>query len=442
MVHGLIDSDPEQRATVVIVDWGGGSSPPYTQAVANIRLVGAIAAHVIHMIYQECGLPNLDRVHMIGHSLGAHLSGYAGYTLQREFGLQLGRITGLDPAEPLFTDTDPMVRLDRSDAGFVDVVHTDAVSLAMGGLGMRAAIGHVDFYPNGGANNPGCDGTWSDSMSLHRGSLFGSIQQFLSCNHVRSYQFWLEAVRGQRPALLLPGSPQAAAHCPFMGITCSSYDDFRRGHCFRCDADGNRCVRFGPGSRESYRGLWSDRRIANAAEPMRVYFMTGGEGPFCRVHYKVTVVVSSSEESVLHGGEIGVLSLEVRSQRLPGELEKEERRRRKLSGWTSSEEEEAERWVDEERTDDERRQVAMGVGHTGVENSTETMYLSEMASYMEPGKTYAAVMAGRNVGVPTHATLNWEYHPHLLNPLTWRILATPRIYVDHIVVESMEYGTT
>lgn len=105
MVHGLIDSEPDQRASVVIVDWGGGSNPPYTQAVANTRLVGVMAAHVIHMLYRELELPDLDRVHMLGHSLGAHLSGYTGYTLQRDFGLTVGRITGLDPAEPLFSDT-------------------------------------------------------------------------------------------------------------------------------------------------------------------------------------------------------------------------------------------------------------------------------------------------------------------------------------------------
>lgn len=47
-----------------------GSSPPYTQAVANIRLVGAIAAHVVHMVYEELSLPNTNKIHMIGHSLG------------------------------------------------------------------------------------------------------------------------------------------------------------------------------------------------------------------------------------------------------------------------------------------------------------------------------------------------------------------------------------
>lgn len=33
--------------------------------------------------------------------------------------------SGLDPAGPYFEDTDIIVRLDPSDASFVDVIHTD-----------------------------------------------------------------------------------------------------------------------------------------------------------------------------------------------------------------------------------------------------------------------------------------------------------------------------
>jgi len=32
---------------VIVVDWSGGSGPPYPQAVANIRLVGVMTAHLI-----------------------------------------------------------------------------------------------------------------------------------------------------------------------------------------------------------------------------------------------------------------------------------------------------------------------------------------------------------------------------------------------------------
>lgn len=44
------------------------------------------------------------------------------------------------------------VRLDRTDAEFVDVIHTDSKSILQLGLGMSQAIGHIDFYPNGFVN--------------------------------------------------------------------------------------------------------------------------------------------------------------------------------------------------------------------------------------------------------------------------------------------------
>jgi pancreatic triacylglycerol lipase len=42
-------------------------------------------------------------------------------------------MSGLDPAEPLFQDMPTFVRLDPTDADFVDVIHTDSKSIMMGG---------------------------------------------------------------------------------------------------------------------------------------------------------------------------------------------------------------------------------------------------------------------------------------------------------------------
>lgn len=59
---------------------------------------------------------------------------------------------GLDPAKPLFTNLPLNLRLDSTDAEFVDVIHTDA-----GIFGFPVSIGHADFYPNGGISpQPGC----------------------------------------------------------------------------------------------------------------------------------------------------------------------------------------------------------------------------------------------------------------------------------------------
>ena len=45
----------------------------------------------------------------------------------------MGRITAIDPAQPLFQGMPEFVRLDPGDADFVDVIHTDAKSILMGG---------------------------------------------------------------------------------------------------------------------------------------------------------------------------------------------------------------------------------------------------------------------------------------------------------------------
>jgi len=60
----------------------------------------------------------------------------------------LGRITGLDPAEPYFQGTPPIVRLDPTDAKFVDVIHTDGASIFL--LGKFGVIyGGVGAPPQG-----------------------------------------------------------------------------------------------------------------------------------------------------------------------------------------------------------------------------------------------------------------------------------------------------
>lgn len=298
MKNALLDQDPLGRSSVIVIDWGHGSIPPYTQAVANVRLVGVITAHVISMLYEQVGLKNLDRVHMIGHSLGAHLSGYAGYTLQKEFGLKMGRITGMDPADPAFADSDPLVRLDRNDAKYVDVIHTDTVPLTRGGLGMSKAIGHVDFYPNGGRDNPGCDAPMDYYIDQEKGSFFWGVQQFLSCNHVRSHQYMTESIK---------------TRTPFLAVTCESYEDFQEGRCFNCTGtDGHHCLNFGFHSQQSFNQL-TGTGVLSTGQPIKAYLRTNAERPFAQNHYKVSAFISTSAESAGNGGEVGILSVNIHS---------------------------------------------------------------------------------------------------------------------------------
>jgi pimeloyl-ACP methyl ester carboxylesterase len=74
MMNELLDFDND--AAVIVVDWRGGSSMPYYQAVANIRVAGAVLAHLITGIFLELEMENLDGVHLIGHSLGENFYGF------------------------------------------------------------------------------------------------------------------------------------------------------------------------------------------------------------------------------------------------------------------------------------------------------------------------------------------------------------------------------
>ena len=74
---------------MITVNWGAGAGFPYTQAAANTRVVGAELARLISSLGEQRGV-SARSFHLIGHSLGAHVAGYAGRRLRGS----LERITG------------------------------------------------------------------------------------------------------------------------------------------------------------------------------------------------------------------------------------------------------------------------------------------------------------------------------------------------------------
>jgi acetyl esterase/lipase len=73
---------------VIAVDWSGGNRFPYNQAVANTVIAAAVIRQLLQAMVNMGAQP--QQIHLIGHSLGAHISSYVG----REFH-NLGRISGL-----------------------------------------------------------------------------------------------------------------------------------------------------------------------------------------------------------------------------------------------------------------------------------------------------------------------------------------------------------
>ncbi|XP_020283949.1 pancreatic triacylglycerol lipase-like isoform X2 [Pseudomyrmex gracilis] len=289
IIHGFIDTPlsnwvKEMRSellahgdyNVIVVDWAGGSLPLYTQATANTRLVGLEIAHLIKHLQTKYGV-DLNDVHLIGHSLGAHTAGYAGEKLNGK----IGRITGLDPAEPYFQEMPSHVRLDYTDARFVDVIHTDGKSIFFLGYGMSQPCGHLDFYPNNGKEQPGCtdlsETTPSLPLTLIREGLEEASRVLVACNHVRALKLFIESINSK---------------CQYVAHECSNYSSFLRGECFSCRSNNSlSCATMGYHA-DSSPALMKRKEMGQDVTSLigsKFFLKTGKEEPFCRRHYRITI---------------------------------------------------------------------------------------------------------------------------------------------------------
>lgn len=64
---------------------------------------------------------------------------------------RVGTIFALDPAGPGFDLVSAYDRINKNDAKYVEVTHTNWRC-----FGFKEPIGHTDFYVNGGYEQPGC----------------------------------------------------------------------------------------------------------------------------------------------------------------------------------------------------------------------------------------------------------------------------------------------
>ncbi|KXJ71491.1 hypothetical protein RP20_CCG020420 [Aedes albopictus] len=252
---------------VICMDWENGATlPNYVRAAANTRLVGRQLAYLLKGLEEHNKL-NMSRVHLIGFSLGSHVAGFAGMELK---GLQ--RITGLDPAGPLFEAQHPHARLDDTDAGFVDVIHSNGENLILGGLGSWQPMGKVDFYPNGGRVQHGCSNLFVGAVTDIIWAPPASVEGRSLCNHRRAYKFFIDSV---------------APKCLFPAFPCDNYENFLKGECFSCSRVEN-------GTESSVcgnMGYYADRSIGRG----QLYLKTREEEPFCAHQYKLEIQSSPNE---------------------------------------------------------------------------------------------------------------------------------------------------
>ncbi|KAG1683085.1 Pancreatic triacylglycerol lipase [Nymphon striatum] len=250
---------------VIVVDWEQGSDlPNYVQAAANTKLIGKQLSLLIEMINSQRGKTNED-YHIIGFSLGAHVAGFTGM-----YSKNISRITGLDPAAPLFEGYEDKDRLDVTDANFVDIIHSSGEKLLFGGLGAYEIMGDVDYYPNGGKSQAGCTNLLVGAIS---DIIYGDWKSL--CNHRRAYQMFTESIK---------------PHCPFPSFACDNFENFLNGECFPCKTDGS-CGNM---------GFYADQSKGRG----QLYLVTREDKPFCANQYMIEV--NSSLANKLTWGKLEV----------------------------------------------------------------------------------------------------------------------------------------
>ncbi|XP_032550962.1 pancreatic triacylglycerol lipase-like [Chiroxiphia lanceolata] len=272
IVHGFIDNGEEhwlsdmckrmltvEDVNCICVNWQRGARCQYTQASNNIRVVGAEIAYFVEVLMDEYGYSPAD-VHIIGHSLGAHAAGEAG---RRRPGI--GRITGLDPAQPIFK----ALQLKSDWINRMQILLTLSIQTQLHNPQLRfwhkPAIGHIDFYPNGGEEMPGC-GKNAVSQIVDLDGIWEGTRDFVACNHLRSYKYYSDSI-------IYPNG--------FLGYPCASYL-FQSGNCFPCPQEG--CPNMGHHA-DKFKGKITE-------DVLKFYLNTGEARDFPLWRYKVTVTLS------------------------------------------------------------------------------------------------------------------------------------------------------
>ncbi|KAI9584802.1 phospholipase A1-like [Glossina fuscipes] len=174
---------------MIRVDWARARSVDYATSVLATKGVGKKIASLVDFLVKNYDL-KLEDLEIIGHSLGAHVAGFAGKNICSG---QPHAIVGLDPALPMFHYNKPQGRLSSTDANYVETIQTNG-----GKLGFLQPIGKGAFYPNGGKKQPGCK---PDPTG--------------ACSHGRSVTYYIEAIKIDN----------------FASIKCEDYSDAVHNNC-------------------------------------------------------------------------------------------------------------------------------------------------------------------------------------------------------------------
>ncbi|XP_060658487.1 phospholipase A1 2 [Drosophila nasuta] len=139
-----------------------------TESQTESQLVNS-ASNVIVQLHQQFDVP-LAKQQLVGFAEGAHLAGAVAEQVQQLLGEQFSHIIALDPTGD---SVELAHQLSAQDAAYVEVLHTNG-----NGLGTMTQLGDVDYYPNGGEEQPGC----SSDACAHERALDLAVEMWSPAN--------------------------------------------------------------------------------------------------------------------------------------------------------------------------------------------------------------------------------------------------------------------
>ncbi|MEE6514095.1 hypothetical protein FKM82_022081 [Ascaphus truei] len=274
----------EQYANIIVVDWIFLAHQLYPDAVNNTKVVGKDIAMLLNWLQEKANL-SLENVHLIGYSLGAHVAGYAGNYVNGT----VARITGLDPAGPMFEGVEPHKRLSPDDADFVDVLHTYTREALGVSIGIQMPVGHIDVYPNGGDFQPGCGLT--DVLGA---IAYGSIGDAVKCEHERSVHLFVDSLINQDKESF--------------AFQCTDSSRFKKGICLSCRK--NRCNSIGYNVKQK-----------RSKRTSKMYLKTRAQMPYKVYHYQMKMHIFKYNDTKQNDPTFSVTLIGTTNDSIPISLE-------------------------------------------------------------------------------------------------------------------------